>query len=718
MQNVLNSIAFKTIAPAQSICGLLQSVKFFVQNFVLDQFDRSFKLKHRIHRQQADDISPRRKRLFKIITLSIPILFFVLLELALRLLHYGPDLAPFKIESVNGKSYYTLNPAVKSRYFGAVNFNPDPSPEYFLVSKPPGTFRIFCLGGSTTVGYPYWYNGAFSSFLRDRLQAIFPERSIEIINVGMTATNSYTVLDLSKDLIVLEPDLFIVYDGHNEFYGALGVASKARIAPTRWMTLLYLRMVHLRTFQLVGSMTSKLMRLLGKSPVDYSHRTTLMEQVAAGENVPFGSDKYIRALAVFRQNLEALADLSLTHRIPLILGTQVSNLRDQMPFISNNSPKISPQQQSQFQQLYKSGLALQSNGLVDSAIVVLRSAIVLDSLHAGAHYRLAQCLEAKGKKREAYPEYILARDYDELRFRTDSKFNDLIRAMGDQQHCFVADLETAFKSLSADSLIGHDLILEHLHPNAQGNFLIAKEYARLMREHGWLATSEEWTKRDTVTDDFLWEQRHLTAVDELMAARKIELLTSRWPFKNQPQAVTAIPETDTLRFIAEQAIHNQIGWVTAHERAAAYYLRRGDYANAEKEYETIINQLPHHVDAYLSLARLYFDQQAFAKAERLLLASLQVEQTPVAYRALGDVYLKQGKSEAAIRFYKELSRFPENPAAVPENSYMLALAYLVSEKPDDAVRLLEQTVNRYPAYKPAQELLARVRLVERAKPVH
>lgn len=673
-------------------------------------------MKQRTHRHPPPSITPQRQRLFRVITLSIPVLFFALLEFALSLFHYGPDLSLFKIEIVNGKSYYTLNPSVKSRYFGSINFSPDPSPEYFLVSKPPGTFRIFCLGGSTTVGYPYWYNGAFSSFLRDRLQALFPDRSMEIVNVGMTATNSYTVLDLSQDLIKLEPDLFIVYDGHNEFYGALGVASKARIAPTRWLTLLYLRMVHLRTFQLVENVTSKLLRLFGKAPIDYSRRTTLMEQVAEGENVPYGSDTYVQALMVFRQNLEELAELCQKNHIPLILGTQVSNLRGQFPFISNNSPGISPPQRSRFQKLYKNGLELQSKGLLDSAIVLFHSAIAFDSLYADAHYRLAQCLEATSRKREAYPEYILARDDDELRFRTDSKFNNLIRSMEDHQHCFVADIETAFKSVSPDSLIGHDLILEHLHPNARGQFLMAKEYARLMRNHGLLATSEEWAKRDTVTDDFLWEHRHQTTVDELMAARKIELLTSGWPFKSQSQEAAPIPETDTLRVIAEQAIHNQIGWVTVHERAAEYYLRRGDYINAEKEYETIINQLPHHVAAYLRLARLYFAQKAFSKSETVLLASLRIEPTPVAYRALGDVYLKQGNSENAIRYYEELSRFPEDPAAAPENAYMLALAYLIAERPEPAIRLLERTVNRYPAYKPAQELLAKVRQVEKVKP--
>ncbi len=682
----------------------------------MDKSDQRFKLKHQTCPHPLHNITPRRKRIFRIIAPSIPVLFFTLLEFSLRLFNYGPDLSLFTIEDVGGKAYYTLNPSVKNRYFSRINFSPDPSPEYFLVSKPLGTFRIFCLGGSTTVGYPYWYNGAFPSFLRDRLKAVFPDSLIEIVNLGMTATNSYTVLDLSEDLIKYEPDLFIVYGGHNEFYGALGMASNEIGTPARWMTLLYLRMVHLRTFQLVKNIISKPLNLLRKSAIDYSNRTTMMEQVARGKNVPYGSDMYIKTLAVFRQNLKELFDLCQNRRIPLILSTQVSNLRDQFPFISNNSPGIPQQQRTQFQQLYRSGLELQSKGLVDSAIVLFRSAIKWDSLYADAHYRLAQCLDAEGRKQEAYPEYILARDYDELRFRTDSKFNNLIRSMEDHEHCFVADIETVFKSLSQDSLVGYNLSIEHLHPNARGHFFIAKEYARLMRYHGLLATSEEWLMHDTVTDDFLWEHRHLTDVDEFIAARKIEFLTSGWPFKKRFRVVAPIQAIDTLRFIAEQAVRNQISWVSVHKRAAEYYLRRGEYTNAEKEYETIINQFPLNVTAYFGLAQLYFDQKAFSEAETILLASLQVERTTIAYRALGDIYLKQGKSENAIRYYEELTKFPEDPATAPENAYVLTLAYLISERPEPAIRLLERTVNRYPAYKPAKELLLRVRLLERTNP--
>lgn len=77
--------------------------------------------------------------------------------------------------------------------------------------------------------------------------------------------------------------------------------------------------------------------------------------------------------------------------------------------------------------------------------------------------------EASGRLEQAGREYILARDYDELRFRCDSEFNNLIRAMAGEKGCLVADIEGLFKSVSPDSLTGLNLFSEHLHPTAYGH---------------------------------------------------------------------------------------------------------------------------------------------------------------------------------------------------------------------------------------------------------
>ena len=640
-----------------------------------------------------------------------PIVFFLALELLLRLAGYGPNLSLFMTETIAGREYLTMNPSVKSRYFNQVDFNPTTSPEYFLMPKPPGTFRIFCLGGSTTVGYPYWYNGSFSSFLRDRLQATFPNKSIEIVNLGMTATNSFTTLDFARDLVSYEPDLFLVYDGHNEFYGALGVASNESVGSFRFVTILYLKLVHLKTFQLVRDVLSSVFGWFGKSDETASRAGTMMEQLSTGQYIAFGESRYHRALSAFEDNLADLRLIAREHSIPLLLGTQVSNLKDQAPFVSSGHDSWpAPNRQSFLHSLSLARVAVEESRIKD-AMDTLRHLLMLDTLHAEAHYLLGRCFELRGAVDSARAEFIRARDYDELRFRMSSDFNERILALRQLPMIEAVDMETLFSSSSPRGLIGNELITEHLHPNSRGYFLMAKAYAQAMREMGILASREEWIANDTLSDEVLWNGRHLSQLDELIAARRTEVLTSGWPFKDQYPTVDAIQESDTLRFIAEKASRGIWNWKRAHEEAAEYYERRGEHGEAEHEYRTIINQIPLDVRAYLRLARLQLDQNRIGNARQTLLASLNVEETPLAFRALGDIALRSGRAGDAVKHYERLLKFPQSPKERDENGYLLALAYLQSDNPDSAVSTLEKILRENPANLQAGTLLKRIREV-------
>jgi len=57
----------------------------------------------------------------------------------------------------------------------------------------------------------------------------FPEMNIEIINLCLTAVNSYTISDFAKQVSKYEPDAVLIYAGHNEYYGALGIGSTSRL---------------------------------------------------------------------------------------------------------------------------------------------------------------------------------------------------------------------------------------------------------------------------------------------------------------------------------------------------------------------------------------------------------------------------------------------------------------------------------------------------------
>lgn len=655
----------------------------------------------------AQPLPRGKQRLFLAFTLAFPVLFCICLELALRWFNYGHDLSVFTTQEVRKQAYYLMNPGVKSRYFRNMRFAPATAPDYFPVAKPPGTFRVFCLGGSTTAGYPYYFNGSFSTYLRDRLKTTFPQKEIEVINLGMTATNSFTVLDLARELPAYQPDLLVVYDGHNEFYGALGVASRQSAGQSRWITLLYLRLIHLRTFQLLQDLFDRVSRSVSGGPEPASHGT-MMEIMAGEQYVPYGSPTYDAAYRAFLGNLRDLRNICRSAHLPVILATQASNLRDQSPFVSHPSPVTPPEREAARQRLYEAGTRLQAQGNSDSAITLFRAAIAEDSLHASTHYLLAQLLDAGGKKREALAEYVRARDFDELRFRTDSRFNDLIRSMEDGRTCFVADIERDFASTSQDSMIGNALITEHLHPNARGYFLIARSYARVMREHGLLATPPEWASADTITDAALWDKRRVTELDERLASESTRFLTSGWPFTPHPPALGELPLSDTLGQIARRIATLTLDWRKGHEQALAVYLRQGDLSRAEREYKALLSQMPLDLQLYIDLARLYLRARRFDDLKDVMLRSLRVHPTIQAYRTLGDVMMEQQDPAAAARFYEKTDDFSQTPTEKVQNGIALSYAYAAAGQLHKAKTRLTNILTIKPDLQPALQLLAEV----------
>lgn len=644
-----------------------------------------------------------KKKFYFVVTLLLPAVFFIALEITLRWFNYGNDLSLFTEEEIRGKRYCVLNPDVKFRYFGNLPYTPSTAIQYFDPVKPSGAYRIFCLGGSTTVGYPYYFNASFSFFLSQRLKEAFPEKKIEVINLGMTATNSFTVLDIVKELHSYQPDVILIYDGHNEFYGALGAASTQSIASSRFLTLLYLRLVHLKTFQLLNDGMQAFASFFARNEENIS-RGTLMEVLSRDQYVANESALYSSAFESFSENLNDLKTFCQSAGIPVIFGTQVSNLRDQPPFVSlhHSGSTVS---ESIFKQEYDKGINYQAKGMIDSAIGSFRSAIAADSFYADAHYRLAQCLEAKRNNSEALKEYILARDYDALKFRADSRFNTLIRSMDDMQHTFVADIEKTFMSLSQDSLVGNNLLTDHLHPTSYGYFLMAKNYAEVMKKHQLLFSEKEWTNADTVDDEALWKNRFVTELDEQMAVQSIKVITSGWPFKNQKATIEYLPASDTLNYLAQLLATGKLGWMDAHKLAAEYYKKRKELNSTEREYKTMIAMYPHIVELYLELASVYFQQRYFDEMKAILTASLNVQPTLKAYYGLAHIMMDKKEYNSALSYFEKMDNFYQTNKERIQNGLAMGFAYIKTGEFEKARMRVNQVLSVKPNFPPALLLL-------------
>ncbi len=85
--------------------------------------------------------------------------------------------------------------------------------------KPTGTFRVLCLGGSSTFGYHATDEGTYPACLERRLNAesIPGGPRFEVINLGVPHLDSTAMVRLfEKEAVPLEPDAVVVYSATND----------------------------------------------------------------------------------------------------------------------------------------------------------------------------------------------------------------------------------------------------------------------------------------------------------------------------------------------------------------------------------------------------------------------------------------------------------------------------------------------------------------------
>ena len=236
-------------------------------------------------------ISPERKKIFAILMMLLPVLFVLLLEFALRIVDYGDNYRLFEDHTLYGKEYRRCNHDFGKKYFNHVIYT-TPGDELFLKEKPANGFRIFVIGSSTAVGFPYGSGVMFPRILHDRLQQSYPDKHIEVVNTAMTAINSYTFQDKIDDILHEEPDALLIYGGQNEFYGALGIGSKEALGNTRWIKILHLNLLEFKTYQWIRDLIYKTSNLFhGNERPDETDAstTTLMEAIVNNRNIAFKS---------------------------------------------------------------------------------------------------------------------------------------------------------------------------------------------------------------------------------------------------------------------------------------------------------------------------------------------------------------------------------------------------------------------------------------------
>jgi len=105
----------------------------------------------------------------------------------------------------------------ETHYFDPFLQLPAPTPAF--TAKPPGTFRILMLGGSTTADSTLAPSDRYPQVLQDRLRRDYATSSIEVFNAGMDwYTAKHSLINYDTNLRDWHPDLAVVMHGINDLY--------------------------------------------------------------------------------------------------------------------------------------------------------------------------------------------------------------------------------------------------------------------------------------------------------------------------------------------------------------------------------------------------------------------------------------------------------------------------------------------------------------------
>lgn len=519
----------------------------------------------------------KKNTVFKLVAISLPFAFIFLIEVTLRIIGYGENYELFhKVISENDTEYYVMNADISKKYFRNTGFHSDNQSDLFLKHKTDKTYRIFVQGASTVVGFPFYKNASFPRLLKHRLSRTFPDRNIEVVNTGITAVNSYTLWDLTNKIIEQEPDLVIIYAGHNEYYGALGAGSSVYIGKHPTIVRFYLKIKNLRFFQLLENSYIKMVESNNESGYEVGE-TTLMEVMAREQQIPYQSEVYEAGIDQFRSNLKSILKKYRKNEIPVLLSTVVSNEKDVAPFIS------SPLNDKKFQQSLRSS-PMNAGRIAEN--------------NAKAAYQLGKFYVEKNQD-SAGKYFEIAKEMDQLRFRAPEKINSIIKELATEKNVHLVDAKSLFRSKSKSGFIDDELLTEHVHPNVKGNFILADAFYNKLKELNVIGDWKNYRSYDNSFQDI-----PVTRIDSIKGKMMVEDLKRSWPYELRMSGKNAVRGYHSLEnptYEERKAIGLYSGtekWEDIMREAYHTYKNRGDYKNALRVAQSLISEFPEQHRVY------------------------------------------------------------------------------------------------------------------------
>lgn len=637
----------------------------------------------------------QRSRILLLLTayVSVPAIL-VLAEIGLRLWAPGLENPIVRPVTYDGIEWYEVNRSYLRKYFpSGTPLVPEFKPALFRRAKTPGTIRIFCLGESSMFGTPYQMTAGIPGILRKQLRHAWPGKEIEVVNFGASAINSNVILDLSRELRRFDPDLVVLYMGHNEFYGPDGVGAGvlARLAPSSIQWKYRLRDTRLMTW-LLGNGT-------GDRPLGDEGRN-LMREVSRGGTVPLASDVAERVFTLWEENLNAIFRLWKDQGVPLLVSDVSSNLMFP-PFLYDTlalqSPALAGLRAS-------AGATSGGDGVPAGMVQELHRR---DTTNAFIEYWSGRYAQEHGDSVAARHLLERARDLDLLKFRAPGRINTILRSTCRRFGIPCVSTDSLFARLSPGGIPGDTLFWEHLHPTMYGYYEIATLLARTIALSGVLrlppAASEELLPFQPDTLSVCW-------LDRAYGDLSIRHLTGRWPFVNyrrKPDVLDDAPAEQ--RAVAMAVYERRMAWDGGCYQSADRFWKSGDLRAAATTYEALLEEYPSNFYPRYLLGNLLGRMGRREEAIRHLRRAVESNPGyPQARLDLGLLLINEGGFDEAIRTLTEAADLPaaqKSPGILSRVSYGLGAAYANKGEFVKGRNALEEALRLDPGNRDAQRLL-------------
>lgn len=324
-------------------------------------------------------------------------------------------------------------------------------------AKGADTYRIFVFGGSSVAGSPFGHWASFARFLGDGLDSMARDGArVEVMNFGMSSGSSATAASLARGLASYEPDLMIVYAGHNEICETSRRRADdglGRLAA--WVfrySYIYRAMAVIRDYNAVELGTSR--RMVETYPCggkkrevrDPAERRAMVERL--------------------RANLEVVAESARDAGAEVLLLGQVPNMM--------TAPHVDPAWPAARQDAARALHEASVRG--DAAAYAAARAALLAIDGDDAHVRYHDGLEAlrDGRPGLARQRLEQAIEHDSLPVRFRPSYRPVLEQLAAAPHVTYLDIGDHLGGIVDDGIADGRLIFDSMHPLLAFNRFIAE----------------------------------------------------------------------------------------------------------------------------------------------------------------------------------------------------------------------------------------------------